>query len=182
MTQSEFEEKIIEFQNIEPMRPQLYNMSLELIQSNYEVDAYLLVLSIWNNAYFRYVIKKFDLHRFRETINNINPIFARLNNKYLLRTELEEISFDIKEIYSQLKPLVKQTGASKIMHFKQPHLFVMWDTEIRSYYHISQKCAADDYLHFLKLMKDTFHHIEWTREDKTLAKAIDEYNYVVVHN
>jgi len=34
-------------------------------------------------------------------------------------------------IYDAFKAVAEQTGASKIMHFKQPKLFIMWDTDIR---------------------------------------------------
>jgi len=182
MTQSEFEEKVNEYQQLERTRPQLYDIGLKLIQSSYDIEAYLLILATWNFAHFRYVMKNFDLTRFRETISNVQPIFERLNNKDLMEVRLEDISSDIMSIYSQLKPIVKQTGASKLMHFKQPRLFVMWDTAIRAYYHIPQRCTAEDYFNFLGLMKNCFQNLHWNQHDKTFAKAIDEYNFVVVRN
>jgi hypothetical protein len=181
MTQEEFESRIAEFDNSEPMRSQLYGMGLRLIGSEYEIEAYLLILATWNFARFRYVTRTFDLNRFRETITAIGPIFQRLSNASIEGADLNRLGSDIKAIYSQLKPLVQQTGASKIMHFKQPKLFIMWDTDIRTYYHIPAAASADDYLSFLTLMKTTFGHLQWNRNDKTFAKAIDEYNFLLVH-
>jgi hypothetical protein len=182
ITQEEFERKIVEAQRLEPMRFQLYDMGLKLIQSEYDIEAYLLILATWNFARFRYFIRKFDLDRFRVVINTVEPIFQRLNDKNFMTADWDLLSNDIKEIYSQLKLIVEQTGASKLMHFKQPKLFVMWDTAIRTYYHIPQQSSADDYLNFLQLMKTTFGHLQWDREDRIFAKVIDEYNFVLVHN
>lgn len=181
MTQDEFESRIADFENLEPMRSQLYGMGLKLIKSEYEIEAYLLILATWNFARFRYVTRTFDLNRFRGTINAIAPLFQRLNGVSIKNADLSVLGPDIKAIYSELKPLVQQTGASKIMHFKEPNLFIMWDTDIRTYYHIPAVASADDYLSFLALMKSTFGHLQWSRNDKTFAKAIDEYNFLLVH-
>jgi hypothetical protein len=75
--------------------------------------------------------------------------------------------------------LVDQTGASKIMHFKQPELFVMWDTAIRRHYRVPTVCTAEDYVEFLRCMRRTFGHLAWMPKDRTFAKAIDEYNFVL---
>jgi hypothetical protein len=37
----------------------------------------------------------------------------------------------------------------------------------------------DDYVQFLIKMKDTFSNVKWDNKEKPLAKAIDEYNYVI---
>jgi hypothetical protein len=182
ITQQEFEVQIAKLRELEPMRFQLYDMGLRLIQSDYEIEAYLLILATWNFARFRYVTRSFDLDCFRETIAVSRPIFARLAGQSLETSDLNSIAGDISAIYSHLKPLVKQTGASKIMHFKPPKLFVMWDMAIRRHYRISSRCSADDYIAFLKRMRTTFGHLKWTRSDRTFAKAIDEYNFALVHS
>ena len=66
------------------------------------------------------------------------------------------------------------------MYFKNPGLFIMWDSGIRKLYKIPQThTTAEDYLNFLKLMKKEFSHIQWNDKNKSLAKAIDEYNFVI---
>jgi hypothetical protein len=57
----------------------------------------------------------------------------------------------------------------------------MWDTEIRKRYRIPNQGTAEDFLRFHKLMQSKFGHLAWTRSDKTFPKAIDEFNFVWVH-
>lgn len=64
------------------------------------------------------------------------------------------------------------------MALKNPELFVMWDTEIRKIYKISNKATPADYLKFLRKMKEVFGYIKWRDKNTPIAKAIDEYNYV----
>jgi len=80
---------------------------------------------------------------------------------------------------------------------KNPKLFVMWDDFIRggktkkSYRKlpivIKHQWAprkysrnADGYLCFLKDMQCMFGHLKSPQKSKTLAKAIDEFNYVSI--
>ncbi len=183
ISQEEFEEKLVEFERLEPSRSQLYKMGLKMIQSDYKIEAYLLILATWNFARFRYFMRKFDLNNFRNIINNLEPIFERLKDEDFINTEWNVIAPDITEIYLKLKSIVGQTGASKIMHFRQPKLFIMWDTTIRARYYISTICTANDYLYFLQLMKSNFGHLRWNSYDRerTFAKAIDECNFALVH-
>jgi len=168
--------------HVEPTRSELYDIGLKMIASDFEIEAYLLILATWNFARFRYVLRCFDLDRFRNTIAAVNPIFQRLAPYSFETVDFDLLADDITGIYSKLKPLVEQTGASKIMHFKHPKLFVMWDTAIRSYYHISTDCSAQDYFGFLRLMRTTFGHLHWTAGNLSFARAIDLYNFAVVHH
>ena len=83
--------------------------------------------------------------------------------------------------------------ASKIFHLFCPNLIVMWDDCIRREYG-KKKCREkygikiegnnptwQDFLNFQKLMQKKFGHIDWDEKEKTLPKAIDEYNYVECH-
>jgi hypothetical protein len=54
----------------------------------------------------------------------------------------------------------------------------MWDSYIRNYYRF--KGDAQSYINFLKLMQKKFKAIKWNETGKTLAKAIDEYNYITI--
>jgi hypothetical protein len=181
ISQTEFEQTIANFDALEPTRSPLYGMGLQVLRAGYEVEAYLLILATWNFANFRYILTRFDLEEFRRVIKETEPIFQRLN-KYTFETaNFDELAQDIKEVYARFKQLVGQTGASKLLHFKHPGLFVMWDTDIRKRFKIPNHALPDHYIAFLKRMRQEFGHIRWAKNDRTLAKTIDEYNFVVVH-
>jgi hypothetical protein len=180
ITQDDFENTIKRL-SFEQTRSQLYKMGLRMIDSDFEIEAYILILATWNFAGFRYVLRKFDLDQFRETIAAVNPVFSRLATHSFESADFDLLAPDITTIYSQLRPLVLQTGTSKIMHFKNPKLFVMWDTAIRSYYRVPNVGSAQHYLDFLRLMRDTFGHLRWAHKDRGFAKSIDEYNLAIAH-
>jgi hypothetical protein len=177
-TQKEFEEKVGKFPKFEEARDQIYYLALNLVKSGYEVEAYILILSTWNFAGFRFKLKQFDMNIFRKTISEINPIFERLSNKNFRDADFEDATLceDIKKIYGKLRGIVGQTGASKIMHLKNPNLFVMWDTGIRKKYKIRNKASPEDYISFLRKSKREFGSIKCENRERTFAKAIDEYN------
>ena len=181
ITQAEFSATIADFDDLEPTRSPLYGMALDLLGAGYEVEAYLLILATWNFANFRYILTRFDLAAFRQIIEDTEPIFQRLKQHTFQTADFDALAEDIKSVYSQFKALVGQTGAAKLLHFKHPGLFVMWDTDIRKRFRIPNESTPDDFIRFLKTMKFEFGHIAWTGQDRTLAKAIDEYNFVVAH-
>lgn len=179
MNQEDFEKTVGQFEEIEDARDQLWERARVLIESDFEVEAYVLILATWNFAHFRYEMKTFDLHKFQEVISKVNPIFERLKDRRFEDNDFETapLKSDIEFIYDQFKSIAKQTGASKLMALKNPNLFIMWDTEIRKMYRIPGTEAAD-YVHFLIKMKEHFKDIVWTGRERSLAKTIDEYNYV----
>lgn len=75
ITQDDFENTIKRL-SFEQTRSQLYEMGLRMIDSDFEIEAYILILATWNFAGFRYVLRKFDLDQFRETIAAVNPVFS----------------------------------------------------------------------------------------------------------
>lgn len=181
MDQIEFEKTILEFQKTEDARDQLWDRAKVLIEKGFEVEAYILILATWNFARFRYFMKNFDLREFQEIINRVNPVFKKLENTHFEKIDFTDnaVVIDIKFIYNQLKKIAEQTGASKIMALKNSKLFVMWDTEIRKIYKIDNRGEVDDYLQFLIKMQKCFENIKWSGKTPPLAKAIDEYNYVI---
>jgi hypothetical protein len=182
ITQQKFEATISDFDNLEPTRSPLYGMGLNLLNAGFEVEAYLLILATWNFAYFRYILTKFDLEAFRRVIKNTDPIFQRLKKYKFELADFDALAHDIKSVYAPFKELVGQTGAAKLLHFKHPGLFVMWDTDIRRRFKIPNASSPDDFIVFLKKIKSEFGHIHWSRHNRgTLAKAIDEFNFVVAH-
>lgn len=182
IVQEEFENTRKAFEEIKDARDPLWDRAQTLIKKGFEVEAYILILATWNFARFRYVLTSFDLHNFENVIKKINPIFKKLENKRFETSDFTDNSLtsDIKLIYTELKSIAEQTGATKIMALKNSKLFVMWDTEIRKIYKIDNRGTADDYVKFLIKMKDYFKNINWDGQEQSLAKAIDEYNYVVV--
>lgn len=181
MTQTEFEQTIGRFDALEPTRSHFYSMALNLLNDGYEVEACLLILATWNFAYFRYILTKFDLGVFRKAIRVTEPAFRRLQRHTFETADFGSIAEDIEFVYGKFKELVGQTGASKLLHLKHPGLFVMWDTAIRTMWKIPQRALPEHYVRFLGRMKQEFGHIRWVRRKKTLAKAIDEYNFVEAH-
>ena len=179
--QNQFNIKVEEFENIEGPRNELWHRAEVLLKNSYEIEAYILILSTWNFAGFRFFLKKFDLKKFESIIKKISPIFEKIKNNKFENTDFNEteIQEPIKIIYGELKEIAGQTGASKIMALKNPALFVMWDTDIRSEYKINNKAPPEDYIKFLIKMKEEFGHIKWNNAEKPFAKAIDEYNYVI---
>src|SRR5207249_3360494 len=122
VTKELFEKTVGTFATLESSRWQLYRMGLE---------AYLLILATWNFARFRYVMRTFKLDAFGEAIEKTKPSFECLRDQSFATVDFDSIAEDVKKIYTRFKSLAEQTGAAKIMHFKSPRLFVMWDTEIR---------------------------------------------------
>jgi len=110
----------------------------------------------------------------------------------------------IKKIYEDLSPVTSppvgkagHTATSKIMHMVNPELFVMWDKKIRDNYGCYG--SSEGYVNFLQKMQGMIkeliknysqtHNIreEEAKEEirkkchdlkKTLAKLIDQYNYL----
>jgi len=196
ITKTEFNETIAKFDILEK-RGSFYDMAVELINNNFEIEAYLLFLATWNFANFRYAVKDFDINNFKIKIVTLKPYFDKLKKEEFSSTDFNKYEVEIRKIYSTLSSIegVKYTGASKIMHLKNRKIFVIWDGYIkgnksRRYYDRLEIVKsgkwkikkydnnADDYLDFLKDMQFLFRNIEFEDKNKTFAKAIDEFNYV----
>lgn len=181
ITLEELKEKCEEFDELEK-RGTFYDMAIRMINNNFEIEAFFLILATWNFATFRYAMKTFDIKGFEKLIREeCNPIFDKLKEKDLETVNFDEIEKDVKKLYKLLSSVngVKYTGASKLMHLKNPKLFIMWDGYIKKHYGLKSG-SAEDYFNFLKKMQTLFLDIAWSHERKTLAKAIDEYNYVLI--
>lgn len=180
VNQIDFENTVEKFRKVEYARGSLWDKARKLLLKGYEIEACILILATWNFAGFRYFLKNFDLDKFENIIKEINPFFNELRKETFECADFgnKNLQKNIEQIYSKLKEVVKQTGASKIMALKEPDLFVMWDTEIRKMYGINNKATPEDYIKFLEKMKDEFNGIRWQNKKRPFAKAIDEYNYV----
>ena len=136
-------------------------------------------MGTWNFSEFRYLIRKFDINKFDKSINNLEVLFGRFEGKEFRNIDFDKFSKEIAEIYNTLSNQIKSVGATKIMHLRSTKVFVLWDRRIREYYGFKDD-SAESYIKFLKLMQEKFKNIKFADEDRTFAKAIDEYNYIKI--
>ncbi len=176
VSQIDFDNAPKEFEETEK-RGSLYPLFLKLMNRGDKLEAYLFILATWNFAGFRYLIRQFDINKFNESINNLEPLFKKLGEKEFRTIKFEEFNKEITTIYNALSNQVKSVGATKIMHLRNPKVFILWDRRIREYYGF-KKDSVENYIKFLELMKEKFGDIKFGDDKRTFAKAIDEYNYV----
>ncbi|MFZ3076850.1 MAG: hypothetical protein WA139_00145 [Candidatus Aenigmatarchaeota archaeon] len=159
-------------------RERFYDIALSIVD-DHPLQASIIILSTWNSASFGFKMSNPEnIKNLMESMETCKPLFDKIKDKEIQTANLDEIRDVIKEVYRILSKvqLIKYTGASKVMHLINRNLFVMWDGFIRKGYGFGTD--AEDYFNFLKLMQSDFKGIKWNDKSKTLAKAIDEYNYV----
>ncbi len=71
------------------LRNDFYPMFLKLVKNGFKTEAYLLMLSTWNFACFRYALKGFNLDKFIKTMERLEPLFKKLK-----REDFRMINFD----------------------------------------------------------------------------------------
>lgn len=181
----------------EERRGSFYDMAVGLFDQGSRIEAYIVLLSTWNFAGFRYAVTDFDLVGFEAIMQVLEPRFQRLDGQDIRTAKLDDLRADIVAIYSALAGFkgVRQTGATKIMHLRNRQLFVIWDRSIRGelprkrYEQLPivthgdwtvrrYKTTSDGYVAFLQDIQDRFAAVNFRHAGKTLAKAIDEFNYV----
>jgi len=192
-----FEENIKKFDEVES-RAVFFKLSENLIKNKFEIESMLLLLSTWNVAYFRYAVSDFNVDNFKKIIKELQPNFMKFDKLNFKNIIFDTHIDDIKTIYNKLSELkgIGYTGASKLMHLKCPNVFVMWDGYIRGekderyykelevlkdgFFEIKEyPTNVDGYINFLKNMQKKFNHLS-VNEQKTLAKSIDEFNFVTI--
>jgi hypothetical protein len=178
-------------------RGKFYYTALKLINSGFEIESYILLLAIWNTNNFR-MAQTYDLDNFKKKLTLLDQYFKKLEDEHFKTIDFNKYESEIAFIFDELSEInfVKYTGAAKLMHLKNKHVFVMWDGYINGngnhanadYARLDivkrrlftpKKYSKDGegYLLFLKDMQYTFRDVVWDNE-KPLAKAIDEFNYV----
>ncbi len=177
IAQKEFDKNLKKFNELEK-RGTFYPMFINMIAKGFETEAFLFILSTWNFALFRYAMKEFDILSFQKTVEELKPYFAKFKDKSLEDINFQDYVSDIKHIFDRLSKIkgIKYTGASKLMHLTVPKVFVMWDAYIRKECGF-KKGQSEEYFSFLIKMQEEFRDIK-CGEGRTLAKCIDEYNYV----
>jgi hypothetical protein len=177
-------------------RTNFFILAQNLINSGFETEGLLLILTTWNFAIFRYAVKQFDIDKFKTVLETLKPNFDKLNGQDFKTINFDNYKGDIQTIYNSLSEIegIKFTGAPKLMHLKNPDVFVMWDAYIRGEKpkkHYDQLDTFKDgtfefkkypkdfdgYFNFIRDMQDKFKHLNLNRQ-KSLAKAVDEFNYV----
>jgi len=144
-----------------------------------------------------------DLTKFLIIYERIFPIINKYSDESLITIDFsKEVKKDISIIfdsitYCPIKRRREWTDTSKILHAILPNLFVMWDIAIRNNY-VGEECDGNCYSNiFMPKMKelaitylDSFlidhggtyesanQKITLMAEDTTLAKIIDEFNFV----
>ena len=162
------------------------------------VSRLILFLNQWST---HYQTSPEDLLK---ALESVAPICKGLNELTLLDTDFDRSfvgEFSVKdavrivfESVLEAGPRVEATGTSKILHMINPEFFVMWDGPIRGGYAVGQ--SAEDYAkRFLPRVQGqarlaVSQYCEATGVSKsdviglltkcehTLAKVIDEFNYV----
>jgi len=157
-------------------RASFYDLSMEIVR-DHPLQASIIMLATWNTARFRFMTSDSrNLQNLTSAVAEVQPLFKELDGMFS-DADFDEIGETIIRIYQILSSVkgVEYTGSSKVMHILKPELLVMWDTYIRDDYGYST--SAEDYLEFQKEMQNKFSGVSWKNPKKTLAKAIDEYNF-----
>jgi len=177
INKEEFNENLRKFDKLEK-RGSYYPMFLNMIEKGFEIEAFLFILSTWNFATFRYAMKDFDLIGFKQIVEDLKPYFEKFKGKSIESINFDNYEDEIKYIFQELSNIkgIQYTGASKLMHLTIPEVFVMWDAYIRKAWGLRYG-KSDDYFNFLKKMQEEFKDFKKSK-NRTLAKLIDEYNYV----
>lgn len=184
-----------EFEKLES-RGSFYKMAENLINKGFKLEAYFLILATWNFGYFRYVVKGFDIDNFKQTMDELEKYFRRLEKEKFKSINFDKYAEDIQTIYSKLANMkeIKYTGATKIMHLRCPTVFVMWDGYIKGdktkrYYEDLDIVKNDNweiekydddaegYLQFLKDMQIKFKDAK-PSHNTHFTKCIDEFNFL----
>jgi hypothetical protein len=139
-----------------------------------------------------------------EALRKSEKEFEKLRNESIVSINFNEVTVSnaIKTIYRRTKGVPYLGGAtaiSKILHSLNPEVFVIWDTDIRKKYEKKNSLighSPEGYLEFLKAtQKEVLEALrdrrKQTRKElteieretsseykKTIAKLVDEYNYV----
>ena len=76
----EFVKATLRFDELEK-RGSFYDMAINLIDNNFEIEAHFIILATWNFAVFRYAVKDFNIDEFKEKISKLRPHFDKIENE-----------------------------------------------------------------------------------------------------
>ncbi len=159
-------------------RQKTYEWSLNLVGEGRVYEGIFLLLTTWNFARFRYVMKTFPIKKFQKTFESLDFDYFKDKNFKNIDFENTEAKEEIKKIYDKLSDFkgVEYVGATKVMHIVLPDLFVPWETDVREHYDFGT--VPDEYCGFLKKMQKKYKNGDFEELPKapTLPRAIDKYN------
>jgi len=163
---------------MEQVRNKVYGWTLELIKEGKVLQGLILMLSTWNFAYFRFHMKDFDLKSFEKAIKECDIDYFKDKRFEKINFEDKEVKERIIKIYKILSSFngVKFVGATKVMHFLYPDVFIMWDGKIIKQY--KAKTSPEGYIDFAKKMQEMYKRGDFGELDKSVSipRAIDIYN------
>ena len=176
-----------------------YDLARGLLQKDCDLEGCVLILATWNFPRFRWVVSKFDVDALRVCLEELKEDFAVLAECTIQDIDLDEHRDRIEKIFARLAAIegIEYTGAPKIMQLKCPELFVPWDAYIRGdkpptlYTNLAivkdhkwsvreYDSSGSGYVSFLLDMQERFGGVDYPSGTKSLAKAIDEFNFVNV--
>jgi hypothetical protein len=199
ITLEDLERASASFRQLEK-RGSFYDMALALVQAGYQIEGCVLLLATWNFASFRYAATNFDIDGLKAVLNGeLQSDFAALTEYDIQSLDLTKCGGRIEWMFNRLASMkeVLYTGATKLMHLNCPKTFVIWDDYIRGgrprRLYDGLACVASKkwrfhkydkngkgYVEFLSDIQRRFRDLRYQAGSKTLAKAIDEFNYVNV--
>jgi hypothetical protein len=166
-------------------RARYYDYAIEIADRGYLLQASIIILAVWNKAR----LCKIRSEEYGNILKGLEEVIKKERLKFEgLKGNFRTFDFKgtesssmIKETYRDLSKIkgIENTGASKVMHLLNRDLFLMWDTKMRNEYGYP-KPNEQDYLDYLTKMQIKVKDIEWANPNKTLPKAIDEFNYVKI--
>ena len=113
---------------------------------------------------------------------------------------LGQTIYAVFDFFSNIGHRFSHVAASKLLHQVNPHVFMMWDNGITKHYGVRKN--SEDYVYkFLPLMKEKLNQVVHTymndfnvnrieaitklnnyRDNKTLLKLLDEYNWLLTRS
>lgn len=147
-----------------------------------------VLLLTWNQAFYRYGL--FDFDKLENCIRcNWKEIESFRNRDISSLSNSEEDTIKnlfnlfldtLKSVSGKMKGRKSPVAVAKALHLLAPKFFPLWDNKIaRAYMCYYDKDPAGKYVSFCKITKAIAHRVKdrISRQDKTLIKLIDEYNY-----
>jgi hypothetical protein len=196
ITLDDLTEAAAEFEKVEP-RGGFYDLARGLVEKGFALEGCILILATWNAGRFSKVHFKID--DLRNALAELRDDFAALAGYTIQTVQLESHRNRIEAMFNRLAKIkgVEYTGAPKVMHLMLPELFVAWDAYIRGRSDKEDRLYAglpcvdskkwclvrydqngSGYVDFLLNMQSRVRDLVYSTSGKTLAKILDEWNYV----
>lgn len=198
ITLDDLSEAAAEFERVEP-RGGFYSLARGLVENGFALEGCILILATWNAGRFSKV--HFRIDDLRKALAELRDDFSALGGYTIQTIQLESHRNRIEAMFDRLAKIkgVEYTGTPKVMHLMLPELFVPWDAYIRGRndmedrLYVGLSCVNSKkwclvrydqngcgYVDFLLDMQSRVRNLAYSTSGKTLAKILDEWNYVQV--